>query len=176
MPNWCYNSVTFSGPKEKIEELSNIMTILKNRIIIENRGVLPDFIENSIEIMGKESTLYLFDIEYSTEEPECLVFSSRWSPALDTIHAIGVKLGLSFEHYYDESGNMIYGCSTYDSETGEYINTYLEEEDYKKIDVFYDEDDEITLYSFEDKDYEVQEEILEILLSRKIKSINNNNN
>ena len=175
MPNWCYNSVTFRGPREKIGELSDILMALKYKSEVENRGVLPDFIENSKEIKERESTLYLFDIECSKEEPENLIFSSRWSPALDTIHAIGVELGLDFEHYYDESSNLLYGVSTYNHKTGEFLDIYLEEEDYEKIDEFYDEDDDVTLYSFEDKDYEVKEEILEILLDRKIKSVNNNN-
>ena len=69
----------------------------------------------------------------------------------------------------------MYGVSTYNHKTGEFLDIYLEEEDYEKIDEFYDEDDDVTLYSFEDKDYEVKEEILEILLDRKIKSVNNNN-
>lgn len=77
-------------------------------------------------------------------------------------------MGLSFEHEYDEPGNNIYGIASYNHQTGEYKNTYLDDDDFDSIKEEYDEVSGIEWYSFEGKDYEVKEDILKILIRRKI--------
>lgn len=166
MPNWCYNSVIFSGTEEKLEEVSNLIQALKKRSEMEGKGVLPEFIEEDKDLMSENDILYMFYIDHSEDIPESLTFSSRWVPALDTIHKISEKIGVSFEHFYEESGNMVYGVAGYNHGTGEYFDIFLEDDDFEKIE-YHENHDDIDYYSFEGKDYEVQEEILEILLERK---------
>lgn len=171
MANWCYNSVDFSGPQEKLEELSNIIRFLENKSNLTNSGVIPDFIESYPELMTKDNMLYIFDIDYSEYSFDYVSFSSKWSPALDTVYEIGKKLGLSFKHFYDDSSNLIYGTSFYNNETGEYRNIYLDDDDFNKVEEHYDEELGVDWYSFEGKEYELKEDILEILLERKIQNI-----
>lgn len=171
MANWCYNSVTFSGPQKKLEELFNMIKFLETKANLNNSGVIPDFIEDNPELMAKDDMLYMFDIYYSEYSFDYMSFSSKWGPALDTVYEIGKKLGLSFKHFYDESSNMIYGSSFYNNETGEYYNIYLNDDDFNKIEENYDEELGVDWYSFEGAGYEVREDILEILLERKIQNI-----
>lgn len=168
MANWCNNSVTFSGPQKKLEEVFNMIKFLEIKSYLNNRGVIPDFIENSPELMAKDDMLYMFDIYYSEDSFDFISFSSKWSPALDTVYEIGKQIGVSFEHEYDESSNMIYGIASYNHQTGEYKNTYLDDDDFEQIKEEYDEVSGIEWYSFEGEDYEVKEDILEILIRRKI--------
>lgn len=170
MPNWCYNSVTFSGPQKKLEELSNLIKVLENKENLENRGVIPDFIENDPELMSKDDMLYMFDIYYSEDFFDFISFSSKWTPTLFTIYEIGKKIGVSFKHYYDESSNMIYGVASYNHETEEYYNICLNDSDFDEIGEHDDEEGGFSWYTFEGKDYEVKEDILEILLERKVQN------
>lgn len=168
MANWCDNSVTFSGPQKKLEELFNMIRSLEIKANLSNKGVLPDFIEDNPELMAKDDMLYMFDIYYSEDSFDFISFSSKWSPALGTIYEIAKQIGISFEHEYDESLNSIYGLASYNHQTGEYKNTYLDEDDFDSIKEEYDEVSGIEWYSFEGKDYEVKEDILEILIRKKI--------
>ena len=168
MANWCYNSVTFSGPQKKLEELFNMIKFLETKANLNNSGVIPDFIEDNPELMAKDDMLYMFDICYSEDSFDFISFYSKWSPALDTIYEIAKQIGISFEHEYDESSNSIYGLASYNHQTGAYKNTYLNEDDFDSIKEEYDEVSGIEWYSFEGKDYEMKEDIWEILIRRKL--------
>ena len=168
MANWCYNSVTFSGPQEKLEELFNMIKFLEIKANLNNSGVIPDFIEDNPELMAKDDMLYMFDIYYPENSFDFISFYSKWNPALDTVYEIAKQIGVSFEHEYDEIANNIYGLASYNHQTGEYKNTYLDDDDFDSIKEEYDEDLGVEWYPFEGKDYEVKEDIFEILIRRKL--------
>lgn len=162
MPNWCFNSVTFEGSKKSLKKLDSIFkTMIKEQDKNDGEGQHPTCIE-----ADKENDLYMFDIDYSDG---CLTFTSRWSPALTTIQKLAEYLKLnSYEHFYEESGNMIYGTAFWSE--GICVDYCLQDSDYAEF--TYDEENDT--YTFRGEKYESDAEILETLLEEKIKPVSVN--
>ena len=157
MANWCSNSVAFEGNETALEQvrLEFIkMQILENE---ENCGQLPEF------ILDKKRG-YFFDI--LLEDGGCIFnYQTRWSPNTEVLTQIAERFNVDFVYHYEEIGNQIYGVSVYSN--NELTEICLEEEDFEQ----YDYNEETDTYFFEEKNYESDFEILEILLKRKIQKI-----
>ena len=157
MANWCSNSVAFEGNETALEQvrLEFIkMQILENE---ENCGQLPEF------ILDKKRG-YFFDI--LLEDGDCIFnYQTRWSPNTEVLTQIAERFNVDFILDYEEIGNQIYGVSVYSN--NELTEICLEEEDFEQ----YDYNEETDTYFFEEKNYESDFEILEILLKRKIQKI-----
>ena len=157
MANWCSNSVAFEGNETALEQvrLEFIkMQILENE---ENCGQLPEF------ILDKKRG-YFFDI--LLEDGGCIFnYQTRWSPNTEVLTQIAERFNVDFILDYEEIGNQIYGVSVYSN--NELTEICLEEEDFEQ----YDYNEETDTYFFEEKNYESDFEILEILLKRKIKNV-----
>ena len=157
MANWCSNSVAFEGNETALEQvrLEFIkMQILENE---ENCGQLPEF------ILDKKRG-YFFDI--LLEDGGCIFnYQTRWSPNTEVLTQIAERFNVDFILDYEEIGNQIYGVSVYSN--NELTEICLEEEDFEQ----YDYNEETDTYFFEEKNYESDYEILEILLKRKIQKI-----
>ena len=157
MANWCSNSVAFEGNEIALEQVKlefKKMQILENE---ENCGQLPEF------ILDKKRG-YFFDI--LLEDGGCIFnYQTRWSPNTEVLTQIAERFNVDFILDYEEIGNQIYGVSVYSN--NELTEICLEEEDFEQ----YDYNEETDTYFFEEKNYESDFEILEILLKRKIQKI-----
>ena len=62
MPNWCLNTVIFTGSKGKLTKLKRFFTDLRKKELKENQGQLPEFFMESpgflFEIRWEDGVLY----------------------------------------------------------------------------------------------------------------------
>lgn len=101
---------------------------------------------------------------FDNEETAVFQYQTRWSPNIEIIQEIAEYYKVDFVQDYEEMGNLIYGQAIHHNEILQDI--YLEYEDFEQ----YEYDEENDCYHFEDKEYESDSEILQILLERKIKN------
>ena len=101
---------------------------------------------------------------FDNEETAVFQYQTRWSPNIEIIQEIAEYYKVDFVQDYEEMGNLIYGQAIHHNEILQDI--YLEDEDFEQ----YEYDEENDCYHFEDKEYESDSEILQILLERKIKN------
>ena len=157
MANWCSNSVAFEGNETALEQVKLEFIKMQIRENKENCGQLPEF------ILDKKRG-YFFDI--LLEDGGCIFnYQTRWSPNTEVLTQIAERFNVDFILDYEEIGNQIYGVSVYSN--NELTEICLEEEDFEQ----YDYNEETDTYFFEEKNYESDYEILEILLKRKIQKI-----
>lgn len=150
MPNWCSNTVVFTGSKAKLGKLKRFFLQMSKKEIKESQGQLPEFLQ--------ESTGFMFDISW---EDGILYYMTKWGPNTDVMLAVAEHFIVDYTHEYNEPDMQIFGECTFIK--GVLTNTSLDQEDYKLIELLEDKD----IWKFEGKVYEVLEEILEILLWRK---------
>ena len=105
-----------------------------------------------------------FDLYFDNEETAVFQYQTRWSPNIEIIQEIAEYYKVDFVQDYEEMGNLIYGQAIHHNEILQDI--YLEYEDFEQ----YEYDEENDCYHFEDKEYDSDSEILQILLERKIKN------
>lgn len=175
MPNWCSNYATFQGDEAKVNELISMFRDAEekqNKNIIQ--GYMPEFITEV-----KDS--YFFDI--FVQDDGQVSYETKWgSNSQDLLNVVKHLGGISFEVEYSESMAEVYGKDTYNHGTNEFKKTYLTHEDYALITEI-DEDnihehttehniELISSYLFENEYYDSKEDILDILLERKINQSN----
>ncbi|AZA51184.1 hypothetical protein EG346_24790 [Chryseobacterium carnipullorum] len=157
MANWCNNKVTFNGDKDS---LNKVLALFKEMIEKESKGnigQLPDFIESK--------NGYFFEI-YCDETDECSFhYETRWSPNIESLWMVATHYNVGFVLDYEESGCMVYGKTIYENEILQ--DYFLNQCDFQ--DCIYNVDTDC--YEFEGTSYDYQDEIMRILLDRKI---NNN--
>lgn len=167
MPNWCWNTVHFTG---KNENLNNLNKLLDKTVDIQNATGLGQILH------GLEGSIdgYMFDIssiEFDGDEYLSFNFQSRWSPIPNDIVRIAELFNLNFTYDYEESGMCLYGKYTFTIEDGE---SYLEEQVATEGDVeactTYDENGE-----FEGMDYDKLNDLIESseMISQSITRIEN---
>jgi len=132
MPNWCSNYVTFSGEEKNIENLKKLIDKTIEQEEKTCRGQL---------LFGLEGELdgYMFTLN-NDDDDGSITFESRWSPIPQEMVRIAQLFDLTFEYEYQESGNNLYGCYTYDSE-GYLYDQYLQDEEINECRIK-DEDDD----------------------------------
>lgn len=150
MPNWCSNFVSVSGNKKSTTNFIEEIASLKKESDLKEEGVRP-FDEGE----------YMFDIYIS--DKRFFSFESRWSPVINSLKFLALKHSVNVSNEYHEPNMCIYGKWEYDSKSNSEFDICLEQEEYD----LFSYDEETSIYHFEGEDYETDEEILEILLSRK---------
>lgn len=159
MPNWCSNSVVFYG--ENAEKVKDLFRELKAKQLAdsEHKGVIPDFILNKPDTLRNP---YMFEIDVTSDS---INYNTKWSPNTDDLVEIASKYSCDFEHWYDESGNCIYGKATY--KDGNLNDIYLDEFDFDKV--VYDEKNDIYIYNGEtsESSYDFYNQILNTKLTNR---------
>jgi Api92-like protein with ferredoxin domain len=150
MPNWCSNTVSFTGERSQLDELETLFTQMAETEKAENRGQLPPFIETDGD--------WYFEISW---EFDTLYYETRWSPNIEVMKKVAEHYGVGFTQCYIETGNLVYGEATF--ENGDLQDIYLEPSDFDQYEYYEDTD----TYTFDNEVYESNDEILEILLERK---------
>ena len=109
MANWCTNNITFNGDKKSISILEKL--VLKT-IDLEN---ITDKGQLLYSITESDNDIYMFSLNINdvTEEEISLSFESRWNPSPNHMVRIADIFELTFEYWYEESGNCIYGKYNY---------------------------------------------------------------
>lgn len=153
MPNWCTNSVTFSGG-----DISGLKNLLEQGVKYNDEtgnGWLPDFLKD-------DGVLYLFEINLTMGADGNLYMNcdTKWTSSIDELIAIANKFGCNFVNCYEESGMGIYGEYIYEQESGG-VSYELTDEEVNMVE--YDEDAD--LYRYKGKEstcsYDFYEEMLD---------------
>lgn len=151
MANWCNNVVWFTAGEATIAQLRELFLQMEVKEEQTGQGQLPDFIT--------EKEDWLFYTRW--EDEDALYYYTRWSPNLEQLVRIAQHFACGFTCEYAELGNLVYGSATY--EYGNLSDVCLAPEDFDT----YDYNEQTFRYTFEGEEYEMIEEILEILLERK---------
>ena len=157
MPNWCWNTVEFTGEEKNLENLSKLLDKTIEMQEITGHGQLLFGLEGSID--G-----YMFEISNIDSDEGWLNFSfqSKWGPIPNDIVRIAELFNLQFTYDYEESGNGIYGKYTFEI-IGDERNLYEQcasEEDIKEC-IFKEEGDD------DDEENGFDYEKLETIIERK---------
>ena len=164
MANWCNNSLLINGKEEQVSSFLLDIKEMYNRYEKEQQGVLP------LDFTGEMSRYWFFTDDIWDIENNQITFETKWAPPIESVEFLAKKHNVSIELFYEELGNLIYGCFSYNYETKESSDIYLEDDDFDKYTSNYEE----SIYFFEGEEYESEYEILETILERKIKSNNKN--
>lgn len=151
MPNWCNNTVIFSGDKENLDKLTSALNAAK-KLEDETREA------QIIHGLGEVVEGYFFDIYYERLENEIYFqYETRWSPNIDDVAQLCKEFEVCAHHEYTEPGCQIYGTTTY-NESGEYTDEQVKQEFLDLIEY----DDESDRYIYEGEIWESEMELIEI--------------
>lgn len=151
MPNWCWNTIEFTGEEKNVENLSKLIDKTIEMQEKTGFGQLLFGLDGSID--G-----YMFDISNVDSDKGWIMFSfqSRWNPIPNDMVRIAELFGLDFTYDYEESGMALYGKYTFEITEGE---SYLYEQVASETDIeacrILDEDGEE-----EGQDYEKLENLI----------------
>lgn len=154
MANWCLNMVTFEADETVMEQIRLLFTKMAEKEKRTNWGQLPDF-------YNKDGG-YLFEIDVQDSQ---ITYLTKWSPNLSVLVAVADQFGVSFIYNYQELCMCIYGMAIY--RNGVLHDIALEMADFGSFDFL----QETQCYFFEERHYNDEEDILEIFLQRKVKSL-----
>jgi hypothetical protein len=114
MPNWCWNTVQFTGKQNNLENLNKLLHKTVEMQEKTGMGQILHGIEGSLD--G-----YMFDISDVDlgDEYLSLTFQSRWAPIPNDIVRIAELFDLQFTYSYDEGGMALYGKYTFEIIDGE---------------------------------------------------------
>ncbi len=153
MANFCENHVTFKGSNQN---LHNVKLIFDK----QQEEDLP-IDEMNLPFTVKSERCDMTDVNW---EDGTVYFQTWWVPNTDLMIEIADHFELEFESYYHEPGCEIYGQANYSN--GCLSKFELDETDFAKF--RYDDDNGV--YIYRRKEYDCEDEILEVLLARKIKN------
>ena len=152
MANWCSNWVNLSGEPEAIKAFMEDIRALDKQSIITELGV---------QVIDCEDSKYMFEI-YADDE-ESFSFSTKWSPDFGNMRLLAKKHGISVTNRYEELGCGIYGEWKTDGKSES--DVFLTDEE---IDLVIPENDDCEFWSFEGEESDCREDLLSIVLERKI--------
>ena len=158
MANWCNNKVTFTGSEERLDKVLNLFQAMIEKESKGNIGQIPDFIESK--------SGYFFEIYQNDTDEYSFQYETRWSPNIESLWLIANHYNVGFVLDYEESGCMVYGKTIYENEI--LTDYFLNQCDFQ--DCTYNA--ETDCYDFEGKTYDYKEDIMKILLERKINKAN----
>jgi len=153
MANWCSNWVNVSGEPEKVKAFMEDIKALEKEGIEKECGVSP--------LNPPEDGRYMFELY--VDNTDGFSFSSKWSPATDSLRFLGQKHEVTVTNRYEELGCGVYGEWHFDTD-GE-TDVYLEDDE---IDMVVEVDEDSSIYSLEGEQCDCREELLSIVLERKI--------
>lgn len=153
MANWCSNYVEYKGEEANINSLLEELRELEEENRKTGLGVRP----------SEEGDLkYMFGLYV---EDEYFLFESKWSPANDSLQYLAKKYQVTIINKYSELGCMVFGQWTGNGEIEE--DVWLTEEEWE---LAVPGDENNSYYTYEGKEYEYVEEILDIILDNKVKN------
>lgn len=158
MANWCNNKVTFTGVQDS---LIKVVTLFQTMIDDESKGEIgqmPDFIES------KDG--YFFEIYQDDNLEYTFEYETRWSPNIEILRIIANRYNVGFVLDYEESGCMVFGKTIYENKV--LTDYFLNQCDFQECAYNADTD----CYDFEGVTYEYKDDIMKILLERKIDNTN----
>ena len=154
MANYCSNHLLLEGTEENLKKVQNLFLEMKKKQKSTERGQLPDFI-------SEENGGWFFYIYLEKNNLGFVQYETKWAQNTEIVQKIAERYNLTFTLDYVELGNLVYGKAIYNGNNlidisldGQDFSQYEEQEDFK--------------YVFEGEIFECEEEILEILLERKI--------
>lgn len=159
MANWCSNTVEFKGDANQLASLKVFFEQMAAEEKRTRHGQLPDF-------TATRDYGYLFEISW---ENDILTYETKWAPNAEVLVQIADKFQTGFLYTYCEPGMVIYGEAVY--EDGHLKDIYLEDDDLDR----YSYDEKAETYTFENREYDSEYEILDTLLEQKKDALNNNN-
>jgi hypothetical protein len=149
MPNWCFNHVTFSGDKEKLNALNEALTNAE-KLERETRE------SQKIHSLGEVVEGYFFDIYFERYDDHItLQYETKWSPNIEDLALLCKECKVSAEHEYSEPGFQIYGTTTYDA-SGEYTDEQIEQEFLDLIEY----NDESGMYLYNNEYWDSESELI----------------
>lgn len=154
MANWCTNWVTIEGEEANINSLLEELRELEEENRRTGLGVRPSE-EGNLQYMFE---LYVDDEHFS--------FESKWSPANDSLQFLAKKYQVTIINRYSELGCMVFGQWTGDGEIED--DVWLTDEEWE-LAVTGDEDG--SYYTYEGREYEVQEDALVEILDKKLQGL-----
>ena len=154
MANWCRNKITFKGNQDNLNQVADLFQTMIENESKDRIGQIPDFID--IE-QG-----YFFEIYNDGTDKYSFCYDTRWSPNIEVLWTIANHFKVDFVLRYEESGCMLLGKTFYES--GILKDYCLNQSDFQTCSYNADED----TYEFEGNVYKYRENIMEILLDRKI--------
>jgi hypothetical protein len=147
MPNWCNNTVIFSGDKENLNALNIALANAKKAEKEENQA-------QKIHNLGDVVEGYFFDIYFDRYDDHIILqYETRWSPNQEDLALLCKEYKVSAEHKYSESGIQIYGTTIY-NESGEYTDEQVNQEFLDLIE--YDDESSVYIYNGEIWDCEME--------------------
>lgn len=150
MPNWCYNSVIFSGDKENLNALAEAIKDAEQKETSEKKA-------QKIHSLDEVKEGYFFDIYFERRE-DCVTFQyeTRWSPNIEDVAELCKEYKVSAEHEYSECGMQLYG-TVYYNESGEYTEEQVHQEFLDLIEY----DDESGMYVYNGQQWESEDDLIE---------------
>ena len=154
MANWCTNYVEYKGEEANINSLLEDLRELEKENKKTGLGVRP----------SEEGDLkYMFDLRVTDE---FFLFESKWSPANDSLQFLAKKYQVTIINRYSEIGNMVFGQWSGNGKIEKDVWLTDEEWDLVVPGDVYD-----SYYTYEGKEYECEEEILDIILDKKLQRL-----
>ncbi len=152
MANWCSNYVEYKGEEANISSLLEELRELEEENRRTGLGVRP----------SEEGALkYMFELYV---EDEYFSFESKWSPANDSLQFLAKKYQVTIVNRYSELGCMVFGQWTGDGETEK--DVWLTDEEW---DLVVPGDEDASYFIYNGKEYEYEEEALNLILQEKLK-------
>ena len=159
MANMCANFLDIIGGEE-VNKKAFIDSFKELKRVADETGNYP-FPEEIEETPENTHSLCDFNID---EEHQMVSFLSRWSCPVELLRDLAKHYKISFKCEYDE-GVYYYGATFYYHETDSSKDIDLDEEDLAQ----YSYDDDLDVHFFRGKSWDSDTEILDILLTEKIK-------
>jgi len=144
--------VKFEGSGANIHSLLGELRKLEKENKKTGLGVRPSE-EGDLRYMF---SLYIDD--------DLFFFESKWVPANDSLKFLAKKHRVTLENSYYEPGMMLYGKWTSDGETEKDIS--LDRKDWASVTA---EDEEASHFIYNGKEYECEEDALDLILQEKLK-------
>jgi hypothetical protein len=112
MPNWCMNTIYFSGDTTKLK--AAIADAVERQRLSGNGEsiIVPEEIHDG----------YFFDIYF--EDTDILQYCSRWMPNCRDVAELCGAFNVSAHHEWEEEGNCVYGRASYSSD-GTYYQHHI---------------------------------------------------
>lgn len=154
MANWCSNWVNLSGQPEGIKAFMEDVRALEKEGIEKQQGV---------QVIDCDDSKYMF--EFYTEDSDSFSFMTKWAPDFGNLRKLAQKHEVMVINRYEELGCGIYGEWQCDGLEGSETDTFLESEE---IDMVVEVDEDNSIWEFEGEQTECREDLLSIVLERKI--------
>ncbi len=151
MANVCTNTVTFRGPLEALDAVQGACDEMAAQEQLSGQGQLPP------GVSADDGHLFAIDFHGTT-----VSYDTKGVPNHEVMAAFAEREGVEFTMTFHEPGDLRYGEVTFVG--GKVTGIELGDEDFEAYEQDADDED---LWRFEDRTYDAESDILEILLQRR---------